>query len=631
MEVLPSFMTPAPSVIVCGKSFPNSGEAIDALGRLFAEDYSLAYVTRERENIIARGGTDAEREILGGAVRQAINLLQSKELVSKQERGEVLAFESAPGALDGGYAGLKKVETEPTDWVWMAAKSESGAVYINLDEPWYEFKASVINSRIPSKHWPIQRDAQGQPKRNRLTGELMRNAPSIAHLSYDTLRVVNVTMNPWNPDTVYVNDLGERVLNQYRAIKLPPRPEAKYFEIVPIIKALLKQNWPGREEYILDHFKHMLCSLESKASTHLVLGGGQGIGKNVLLSLFTYVQNRQGKVSVVEKHQLTMDHTDYLMRPILIVDEFELPRSSASYSLVKERLKAWTGSADKWLAVHPKGRPATQVANIHRVIITTNNPHQIPRDNDDRRYAIMNSSATQADFHALMRPKLAALGYDLTGPSFSFNRMWEEGYGDAFAHFLMDRDYSDGFNPNLLPRDLLDQYDENTRGFNIPESMSLALDEIALTFEKFVWERNWHTPMIAWPDDIEDVTKKHWPTFVTAKQLKGTHSAFFSEVDGERLRTSTNLDTLARNAGYVLLTTGDDKTQWRGPLPKKDAADGAVRVESKLYVRADAFPNGTTMESKRAAAREFVLRLTDFWSTADGVESFWTVERVKGF
>lgn len=624
-DVLPDFMQPSPSFSVLGEEFPNKLEAIDALAKRWAGDFRLAYLKKEGINIISKAATLPEQEAIRCAVQKAIDTLSQTE-AAQNSQVQVGGTAVSQAMIEGGYAGMTKVETMPDEWVWMPAKNQTGAMYINLSEPYYEVSAKVMNARINVKQWPMVIGEDGQPKRSAMTGQYMRIAPSDAHLSYDNLRVQNITMDPWRNDVVYVNDLGERVLNQYRPIKYPPRPEAKYFEIVPLIQKWVEFIYPGRSEYIFDHFKHMLCSLESKASTHLVFGGGQGIGKNVLLSLFTYTHNRQGKVSVIEKNQITMPHTDYLMRPIMIVDEFEMRRSEVHYMLVKERLKAWTGSSEKWLAVHPKGKPATQVANIHRLIITTNNPHQIPRDNDDRRYAIMNSAATEAEVHEFIKPLFAALGFDITHPEFAYRRMWEEGYGDAFALFLMDRDYSADFNPNKLPRALLDQYDESTRGFEIPESMRLALDEIALTFGRWDWIKDGGSPH-EWPADLSDVTRKHWPKFVAAQHLKATHSAFFDEVDGETVRDSKNLDTLCRNADYVLLQS--DSAQWRGPIPTRDSATGSVRVQTKLYCRKDAFPNGTTMDQKRVEADKFVKLLTEYWRSEEGVATYWSEKRVK--
>ncbi|CAG9250013.1 primase-helicase family protein [Paraburkholderia caribensis] len=615
--------------------YPSKIAAANALAAQFAEQYkTVEEIDAANETLVSEAAEGEEQWVIKTALSKA------RSHITAGTAGAVAERSSLQKQAAGGYGGMKRVETLPDEWYWMAGKQ--GAIYFHQDDPYTEYTAAVMNARIPKHLWEMEKDRNGNivMKSNK---HVLVN-PSTSHLSCPTSEVKKLTLDPRRP-SVYVDPAGDRCLNQYRPMVLPPRPEEKFLVIGEVVRAWLELIYPGRADYILDHWAHAYQEPEVKPKTCLVMGGGQGIGKNVLLGIALYTAARQGKVSYADTMMVCGTFEDYLMRPFIVVDEFHMERTDKDYMKVKNRFKSWTGG-DKFLSVNPKGKTPTQVYNMHRLYIVSNYEKQVPRDHDDRRFAILSSHVTKEAVWAFIRELFAEkMGVNIDDPKFVFDELWDSGYGDGFTHWLLDRDIS-AFDPHHLPNALLDQYDENRKGREIPHALSAALNEVAVSFELWRWmkargmdlkllERDIFEPGAddapdyiecgeeKFPADLHTVGREHWPTFVSSQQIFNTHSSYSDDGEGERIHASKRktgyIERLMSNAGYQKLPPPDGKAQWVGKKVSVKAASGSVRVQTSLYYLPERFDNAATMKDREAAASTFIDELSEFWTTSYGV------------
>jgi hypothetical protein len=519
-----------------------------------------------------------------------------------------------------GYAKSMKAETLPEDWVWMPNKSQSGIAYFHLESPFTPYQAKVMDARIPMNLWEDMADSNGKPIYGR-GGATMKVKPSESHLSRQDYEIQKLTMDPAK-GRIYRDATGDRCLNHWRDLKFPARPEEKYFKVVQIVENWLEFIYPGRSEWILDYWAHAYQKITEKPSVAMVMGGGQGIGKDTLLTIANWTFSQQGKVATILTSQLEQQFNEFLFFPVVIVNELDIKRSDRSFNKLKRDFKTYTGGLPSYLPVNPKGLPLQQVANIHRFYTTTNYEDEFPRDPDDRRYMILRSHADRFQ----VQDRRAAWFADCpmeSGERFDILKWLEQGYGDAFTCFLCDRDISD-FNPFNLPINLMKDYDELKKGIDIEPVIGAALNEIALGFG--AWENA--DGIVAWPSDEMDVTMDNWPEFVTSQQLLTSRAAFDPDLEGEKLRKSKDhrghVDVLMRTAGYVPVPRPENKTQWAGAKPRKEDK-GVTRVQtSTVYIRRTSIIHGETVDQRRDRARDFIDRLTKFMRTEEGKRSVWT-------
>ncbi|SAK95258.1 hypothetical protein AWB78_05322 [Caballeronia calidae] len=536
-------------------------------------------------------------------------------------RGEIEANRDKGKGAMNGYARSMKMETLPEDWVWMPNKSQSGVAYFHLESPFTSYQAKVMNARIPMNLWEDQLDSNGKPIYGR-NGAPVKVQPSDSHLSRPDYEIQKLTMDP-SKGRIYRDSTGERCLNHWRDIKFPARPEEKYFKVVKIVKNWLEFIYPGRAEWMLDYWAHALQRMTEKPSVAMVLGGGQGIGKDTLLTIANWTFLQQGKVATIMTSQLAERFNEFLFFPIVIVNELDIKRSDKSFNKLKRDYKTYTGGLPSQLTVDPKGLPLQHVANIHRFYTTTNYEDEFPRDPDDRRYMILRSHAVLAEVQAKRREWFADCQTE-DGERFDIMKWLAEGYGDAFTCFLLDRDIS-AFDPYNLPADLMKDYDELKKGIDIEPVIGAALNEIALTFGRWTHD---DSCMIEWPSDEAEVSMEHWPDFVTSQQLLFSRASFDPELEGEKVQRTKqqrgHLDVLMRTAGYIPVTRPEGKIQWVGAKPRKSDV-GVTRVQSStLYIRRSKIDHGETVAKRQARAKDFIETLTEFLRTTEGKEAVWT-------
>ncbi|MFP6558898.1 primase-helicase family protein [Paraburkholderia sp. B3] len=612
--------------------------AKDALAAQFVERFKTVSELDANTSEIMSGAAEGEaRWALDAAVKQARSVIEqgaATDIIAKRQQQEQAA---------GAYSGVNRIESLPEDWYWMAGMGQTTAVYFHKDNPFRAYKAQIMDERIPKRHWEKERDGRGVVVMKSNKPVLV--PPSRSHLSCEDFEIHNLTMDPYR-SRVYTNDNGERCLNQYKELVLPPSPGAEYLKIGEVVEKWLEFIYPGRAAHILDWMAHAYQQPLVKPKTCIVFGGGQGIGKGAIIDFFKYTFARQDKVSSINTGTACGPFNEFLLKPIVFIDEFHVERSDKNYMEIKNNLKSWI-AGDRSLSVNAKNRNLAQVANIHRILIATNYEQQIPRDPDDRRFFICSSHVTKEQVKEYMRGVFAdVLGRDFD--TVEFEELRKEGYGDGFTHFLLERDISK-FDPHNLPAALMAEYDEYRKGHEMPHALESALSEITVTFGRWRWMKERGMDLMGfmpdfdptadrdWPQHVEFndekypcdpsvVSRADWPAIVAGQQILNTQASYDDDGEGERIHVSKRkngyMERLMSNAGYQKLMPPDGKAQWVGKAPKiADQSKGAIRVQTALYYLPERFGNDLTMKEKRALGEKFVRELEAWWCSTEGVSA----------
>lgn len=510
--------------------------------------------------------------------------------------------------LPGGYGEAARKSTTPDDWRYI--QDGRGAIYIDITDPGISLQSAIaMDMQIPKKFWEFETDDEGNNiMKNK--HEKLRIPPSRSHLAHPQYRIKGLVSKPKVKSREYVNEDGDRFINTWRPLVPPPRPAEQYFKIVDLVLEWVDMMWPGWKEWLLDVWAHQYQKLEQKANFCIVLGSTHhGTGKDYLLQIATWVLANQRKVSNVE-HDRYMDtaFNEWLKSPIVIVSEFYEPGTRMGSFINKT--KTISAAPPYELAVNGKHQPLMMVDNIHRLYFTTNHANKFPKENHDRRVAILESRTTKQDAIDLVNKHI--------GSDVNLDDFIGEGGGDAFYWWLMERDISK-FDPKRIPDELVADFDIRDNGREMNETLLNSLNELTVKVEG--WAGRF---------DVEELNRQMdkgmldlgpwWPKFIIKESLYMTEAAAECMDDlPERGRGKGNshIDTIMNNAGYVPVSRGVKSTQWIVRV-------GGLKYQTtRIYVREDLIAvnkgekviNATIREEAQRAFHEFVEWQT---TTADG-------------
>ena len=231
----------------------------------------------------------------------------------------------------------------------------------------------------------------------------------------------------------WLEDNASRAFNRY----LPPGPlpggDASKAE--PWVRHV-RQLYPGEAEHIIDYFAFKVQHLGQKVNHGLVLGGGQGIGKDTLLDPVRRALGPWNVKDIAPQHLLG-EFNPYVECVLLVISEARDMGEMNRFALY-EHTKTLLAAPPDVLMMNDKHVKAVQAFNVLGAVFTTNHPTgglYLPRD--DRRHFVAWSEQTKDDF----------------GPDY-WNRIygWYEGGGRAHVQeFLTKRDLS-LFDPKAPPR-----------------------------------------------------------------------------------------------------------------------------------------------------------------------------------
>lgn len=216
-------------------------------------------------------------------------------------------------------------------------------------------------------------------------------------------------------------------------VSLPPK--ATDADIKPWLDhlALLVPDKDARN-VVVDFLAHIVQRRGVKIRYGLLMVGGQGIGKDTLLTPLTNFF--QHNCQEVKPEQLMGKWTGYHENELLIVQEMKRDRRfNNAYNNIKILL---AGTARDMLPVEKKFQNEYFVPNVINTVFFSNHEDCIELEPDDRRLYVVVSNAEKPS-------------------SAYFDRLIDDFYKDKSGwlyviRWLMDRDLS-RFNPNVIPAD----------------------------------------------------------------------------------------------------------------------------------------------------------------------------------
>jgi hypothetical protein len=285
-------------------------------------------------------------------------------------------------------------------------------------------------------------------------------------------RVEQVTWMPGSPEIIkdrlifdggWQERPGVRCLNLYRPPHISLGDSSKATPWVDHLRAL----YPEDAEHITDWLAHRIQHPGQKPNHVLVLGGGQGIGKDTLLAP-TKAAVGPWNFKEISPVNLFEPFNSFVQAVVLRMNEaHDLGESERvnRYALY-ERLKIYAAAPPDVLRCNDKYLRHYYVPNVLGLIITTNHKSDgLYLPSDDRRHSIAWSHRAKEEF-----------------TKEHFDRMWtwllHEGGNEHVAAYLAQRDLSN-FNPNAPPRQTAAFFDIVDAGRS-PEDAELAdvLDEL---------------------------------------------------------------------------------------------------------------------------------------------------------
>jgi hypothetical protein len=203
---------------------------------------------------------------------------------------------------------------------------------------------------------------------------------------------------------------------------------------------LIRKLYPENVEHLLNWFASKVQFPGTKIQHALVLGGGQGIGKDSLLKP-VYEACGRWNCQNISPHALVDGWTGHVKSVILTIDEAADTGADEKDQINRRKfyeqtktLIADTGSGT--LEVNEKYMKKHKVFNVVGVIFTTNSQFALYLAPDDRRHYVCWSLAKPSDFNLEFYTQL---------------HTWYAAEGLAHVEaFLRARDLS-GFNPNVPP------------------------------------------------------------------------------------------------------------------------------------------------------------------------------------
>jgi Family of unknown function (DUF5906) len=218
---------------------------------------------------------------------------------------------------------------------------------------------------------------------NRTAEAKFQNAPNAR-------KVATITLRPGEPPiTTEANEYGVPVsaVNLWRPSNVKANKQATDRDVEPwldLVRKLFGKEDTPECKYFLDYCAYLLQHPGRKIGHALVIVGGQGVGKDsVLTPLFEAVG--QHNVAPVDTATLANQWTHFLKAQIVYVQEIHLHGRRDQYN----HLKPFISSQKTRLQVNEKGLRQYFIPNHQNWIITSNHDDAIALDDDDRRFCVL--------------------------------------------------------------------------------------------------------------------------------------------------------------------------------------------------------------------------------------------------
>ena len=154
----------------------------------------------------------------------------------------------------------------------------------------------------------------------------------------------------------------------------------------------LRLLYPTDADHMLAWFAYKLQNAGKKANHALVLGGSQGIGKDLLLSPIRYAAGA-GNVAEINPTDFFSDFHPFVESTLLVVNEARDMGDADKFKLY-DVMKRFIAAPPETLTCNRKHQEAYEVPNVMGVLITSNRKlNGLFIDPDDRRHYVAWSCA----------------------------------------------------------------------------------------------------------------------------------------------------------------------------------------------------------------------------------------------
>jgi hypothetical protein len=256
---------------------------------------------------------------------------------------------------------------------------------------------------------------------------------------------------------------SSRVYNRYKAPNLAPGDPNQAGLFIDHVKLI----FPDEADEILDWFAHRAQRPGEKINHALVMGSGQGIGKDWLLKALKYAVGAHNFITI-RPDELLDKNNAFVETVVLLVNEtHDLGETGGRLNrfALYERLKLYAASPPDVLSSVDKYVKRRYVPNVLGLAVVMNHKTDgVHLESDDRRHLVAWSEKKKEDF---------------TEESWTEKYNWLDNGGHAHVTaYLMQRDLS-GFNPCALPRQT-PAFFEIVHASTSPDDAALAdaLDEL---------------------------------------------------------------------------------------------------------------------------------------------------------
>ena len=353
---------------------------------------------------------------------------RNKAKVYRQYNRELIIHSFAHGGINYRLAGQG---TKLSDF--QAHLPSHKYIYIPAREPWpaASVNAAVGLVTLRDGTGATLLDDKGNPKTvfanqwldSNQCVEQMTWAPGLPLLIEDRL----IAEGGW------ITRPGVTTLNLYRHPRVKPGDPDEagpWIEHVQLI-------YPDDTAHIFDWQAHCVQHPDVKINHALMLGGGQGIGKDTLLEPVKQAVGPWNFVEATPHRVMNGTSTRSLESVILRINE---ARDLGEFDRYKfyDHMKIYTAAPPDVLRVNDKYLPEYAIPNVCNVVITTNHRTDgLYLPDDDRRHYVAWSEARKEDFDQKYWSKLW--------------RWYHSGGIEHVAAFLMQRDLTQ-FDPKAPPR-----------------------------------------------------------------------------------------------------------------------------------------------------------------------------------
>lgn len=307
------------------------------------------------------------------------------------------AVEVSGGQDDSG-------ETSPGTWI-------SRYVYVLAVERYVDLETMQMLSETAFKRLY---SAYGHPSDSR------NNAAMIWQLHAEARKVASLTYRPGEPR--FVVDEGRECLNTWRAPDIALPEVATASDVAPwLAHATYLVPDLVERELVFDWMAYRLQRLDRKVNFALCLGGDEGIGKNLLMSVLHYGLG-QPNIKGVDQADIEGSWTDWAGNCVLVVIE-ELHHFGETGV---NKIKKYITVPPTHVRINIKNIAQYDVPNAAAILAYTNHRDALRLDNGDRRWMVVWSDARprEEEYYAALAGWLAGGG------------------GAAVVRWLLSRDLS---------------------------------------------------------------------------------------------------------------------------------------------------------------------------------------------